>query len=78
MITCDHCGTAATCDTDLGKMCECCYDEFETSYDDEWFASRARLRYDVDSMPFEIFIGRVELDEDNDNIGGVGQLIDVR
>lgn len=71
MIACEHCGTAATCDTDLGKMCECCYDEFEARYD-ERYASWTRLIYDVDSMPFEIFIGRVELDEDNDNIGGVG------
>ena len=71
MITCNHCGTAATCDTYLGKMCECCYDGFETSYD-ECYASWTQLRYDVDYMPFEIFIGRVELDEDNDNIGGVG------
>ena len=72
MITCDHCGSAATCDTDLGKMCECCYDEFETSYNECYDSSR--LKYDVDSLPFEIFIGRVELEEDgdNDNVGGVG------
>ena len=67
MIVCEHCGTKASCDTDLGKMCEECYDEFETNYN-ECYDSWTHLRYDVDSMPFEIFIGRVELDDDN--IGG--------
>lgn len=65
MIMCEHCGNAALCDTDLGKMCESCYDEFECNYN-ECYDSWTRLRYDVDSMPFEIFIGRVELDDDTD------------
>lgn len=71
MIVCDHCGVEASCDTFLGKMCETCYDEFESNYDDCMW-----LRYNADPMPFEMFMGRVELDEeldeDDDNIGGVG------
>ena len=61
MIMCEHCGNAASCDTDLGKMCESCYDEFECNYN-EW----ARFRDDVDYGPFEKFFGRVELDNDNE------------
>lgn len=68
MIVCNHCGAEASCDTGLGKMCENCYDEFESSYYD--CHDSLYLRYDADPMPFEIFIGRVELDDDNDNIGG--------
>ena len=69
MIMCEHCGNAASCDTDLGKMCESCYDEFECNYN-ECYDSWTRLRYDVDSMPFEMFIGRVELDDDTDMMEG--------